>query len=249
MNEQFSIKDILGTAWHIAKKNVWIIMGFTAIQFMVLALIYLGLSFTGPSGAVILELVKAFFMVVICLIFFNLIDEEGDPTFPDFLPSAIKTLKFFAADVIIKVMMIVVILLTTTLYLAIFPIDQSILKQLSMKNIPTEVIPLLISAVLIPIIFFTVKTWFVICCIIDQDSGIIESIKQSWTLTKGHFWFLLLLFLVIFGLNILGAMAFFVGLLFTFPLSIIILLVTYRQMVNSHYADEDDVYLENTDQE
>jgi uncharacterized membrane protein len=54
------------------------------------------------------------------------------------------------------------------------------------------------------------------------------------------------LFLVILGINILGALALFVGLLFTIPFSSLILMVAYRQMVNN-YTDEEEILIEGSD--
>jgi hypothetical protein len=44
------------------------------------------------------------------------------------------------------------------------------------------------------------------------------------------------------GLNILGAMALFIGLLFTVPFSSIILIIAYRHLVNN-YTDEEEIML------
>jgi uncharacterized membrane protein len=44
------------------------------------------------------------------------------------------------------------------------------------------------------------------------------------------------------GLNILGAMALFIGLLFTVPFSSLILIIAYRHLVNS-YTDEEEIML------
>jgi uncharacterized membrane protein len=52
---------------------------------------------------------------------------------------------------------------------------------------------------------------------------------------------------VILGINILGALAFFVGLLFTIPFSSLILMMAYRQMVNQ-YTEEEEILIENQDQ-
>lgn len=82
-----------------------------------------------------------------------------------------------------------------------------------------------------------------VCFIVDQESGASESISQSWAITKGHFWFIALLFLVMLGLNILGAMALFVGLLFTVPFSSLILIIAYRHLVNT-YTEEEEILLD-----
>jgi hypothetical protein len=48
-----------------------------------------------------------------------------------------------------------------------------------------------------------------------------ESLHQSWEATRGHFWRLLGLFLVLVGINIVGAILLLVGLLVTVPLSML----------------------------
>jgi uncharacterized membrane protein len=54
-----------------------------------------------------------------------------------------------------------------------------------------------------------------------EGAGIIESLKQSSTLTEGVKWRLLAFFLAVIGLNILGAIFFLIGLLVTVPVSTI----------------------------
>jgi uncharacterized membrane protein len=51
-----------------------------------------------------------------------------------------------------------------------------------------------------------------------------------------------LLFLVMLGFNILGAMALFIGLLFTVPFSTLILITAYRHLVNN-YTEEEEILL------
>jgi hypothetical protein len=45
------------------------------------------------------------------------------------------------------------------------------------------------------------------------------------------------------GLNILGAMALFIGLLFTVPFSSLILITAYRHLVNN-YNEEEEILLD-----
>ena len=39
MNKPFSVNEVMADAWTIAKKNVWIILGFTAIYFVTMFII------------------------------------------------------------------------------------------------------------------------------------------------------------------------------------------------------------------
>ena len=241
MNTQFLLSEIFSDAWALAKKNIWIIMGFTAIQFLVIFTTFL---LTGLGGGALIQnvifwLIDAFFTVAIYQVFFKLIDEEGDPEFPDFVPSVIKALNFLAVKLIMSLLIVLIIASVAAVYFFNMP-------QIDTTDIMTwKHLPLLLG-ILIPIVaYVSVRMCFAVCFIVDQDSGAIEAIRQSWILSKGHFWFLLLLFLVIVGINMLGAMALFVGLLFTVPLSSLMMIVTYRQMVNSYADGEEEILLEN----
>jgi len=72
--------------------------------------------------------------------------------------------------------------------------------------------------------------------IVDKGKGPIEAMKESWRITKGHWWKLFLLVLAIIGLNILGFILLLVGLLVTIPVSMIALSHAYRTF--EHGASE-----------
>lgn len=245
MNKPFSVSEIVAEAWSFAKKNIWILIGFTAVQFVVILIITTLLAgiFGGESRTgvllqnVILALFDAFFTVAFYQVIFKLIDEEGEPQMPDFVPNFMKALNFLLVKLIIGLILVLLIAIISTVYFINTPnIDTT--DALSWKVAPIFIL------LAIPIIYFTIRLSFVVCFIVDQESGATESISQSWTITKGNFWLIFTLFVIILALNILGAMALFVGLLFTVPFSSLILIIAYRQMVNS-YTDEEDILLEN----
>lgn len=233
---------VLSDAWELAKRNIWILLGFTAVQFFfilfITTVLNAVLSETSTSVLVqnvLLSLFDAFFTVAFYQVFFKLIDDDDHPEFPDFVPNLVKAVNFLIVKLIIGLILVAIIAFISTIYFINTPeIDTS-------QPFSWELLPVFIL-IAIPIIFFTIRLCFVVCFIVDQESGSSESISQSWTLTKGHFWFISLLFLVMLGLNILGAMALFIGLLFTVPFSSLILIIAYRHLVNS-YTDEEEIML------
>lgn len=243
MNKPFSVNEIMSEAWNFAKNNIWILIGFTAVQFVVILIITSLLSgmFGGESTAavliqnVILSLFDAFFTVAFYQVIFKQIDEEGEPEFPDFVPNFMKALNFVLVKLIIGIILVFLIGIISSIFFMNTP-DIDTTDVLNPRLWP---IFLLIA---IPVTYFTIRLCFVVCFIVDQESGASESISQSWTLTKGHFWLIFLLFAIILGLNILGAMALFIGLLFTVPFSSLILIIAYRQMVNN-YTDEEEILI------
>lgn len=243
MNKSLSVKMILADAWQLAKKNIWILIGFTAVQFAFILLIttILRSIFGGASGQgvllqnVVLSLFDAFFGVAFYQVFIKLIDEDTIPEFPDFIPNLVKAVNFLFVKLIIGLVMVFIIGVISSIY---FYNKQDIDTS---NPFSWDLLPIF-TLIAIPLVFLTIRLCFVVCFIVDQESGASESITQSWAITKGHFWFIALLFLVMLGLNILGAMALFIGLLFTVPFSSLILIIAYRHLVNI-YADEEEILL------
>lgn len=81
---------------------------------------------------------------------------------------------------------------------------------------------------IIPGVIAAVGLFLIPYIVIDKGLGPVEAIKDSWRLTKGHkwniFWFIILLIL----LNLVGALAFGVGLLATLPVSFVATVYVYR---------------------
>lgn len=248
MNKPFSVNEIMSEAWNFAKKNIWILLGFTAVQFVVILMVTTLLTgiFGGESTTsvllqnIILSLFDAFFTVAFYQVIFKLIDEEGEPEFPDFVPNLMKALNFLLVKLIIGIILVFLIGIISSIYFMNSP-DIDTTDVLSSRLLPVFML------IAIPVTYFTIRLCFVVCFIVDQESGASESISQSWTITKGHFWLMFVLFLIILALNILGAMALFIGLLFTVPFSSLIIIITYRQLVNS-YAEEEDILIEKSEE-
>lgn len=247
MNTSFSISETLGGAWHVAKKNIWVLMGFTAVQFVVMFIFstILALFFgePNPTSALlqngVIQLADTFIAVAMYQVFFKILDEEGEIEFPDFVPNFLKAVNFLLVKLIMGAIAVVIISVLAGLYFVNTPdIDTS-------NPFSWQMLPILVL-IIIPIFYMTLRLFFVLCFIVDQESGATESISQSWTITRGNFWSLFVLFLFILGINVLGALALFVGLLFTIPFSSLILMVAYRQMVNN-YAEEEEILIEGAD--
>lgn len=69
---------------------------------------------------------------------------------------------------------------------------------------------------IIPGIYFAIKLTFVPYLIIDKKMKVIEAIKSSWALTKGHEWTIFLMWLLGGLIAIAGLVVLIVGILFSF---------------------------------
>jgi hypothetical protein len=67
--------------------------------------------------------------------------------------------------------------------------------------------------------------------VIDRDAGVIDSIGFSWQITRGRAGTIILVYLMQLVLILAGILAFCVGLIFTVPLSSLLMVVTYLAAV------------------
>lgn len=83
---------------------------------------------------------------------------------------------------------------------------------------------------IVPGIILSVGLAFVGYLVVDRGAGPIEAMKESWRITKGHKWQLLLLFLALLGINLLGILALFVGIFVSVPITMLAFARAYRTL-------------------
>jgi uncharacterized membrane protein len=82
----------------------------------------------------------------------------------------------------------------------------------------------------IPGIIASLGLSFVTYLVVDRAAKPVDAIKESWRITKGHKWRLLLLMLSLVLLNIAGLIAFVVGILVTIPITWLAVTHAYRTL-------------------
>ncbi|MFP4616860.1 MAG: hypothetical protein ACLFNR_01725 [Candidatus Paceibacterota bacterium] len=93
---------------------------------------------------------------------------------------------------------------------------------------------------IIPGIFVGIKLYFYDIIIADKHYDPIKALKTSWALTKGHWWQLLGLLVLLILLNLAGMMALGVGLIITVPVSAMGLVCAYRYVSSLNETLEED---------
>ena len=83
---------------------------------------------------------------------------------------------------------------------------------------------------IVPGIIMMLRLWFVGYVLVDERTGPIDAIQRSWDITRGHTMDLLVFFLVLVGLNLLGAVCLGIGLLVTIPMSGLAMAFIYRDL-------------------
>lgn len=83
----------------------------------------------------------------------------------------------------------------------------------------------------IPGIIWGIKYQFAPFLIVDRNLGIKEAFKESAGITSGVKWEVFLFFLMVMGINLLGLIAFAIGLFITLPATMIAYTYVYRKLL------------------
>lgn len=89
---------------------------------------------------------------------------------------------------------------------------------------------------IIPGIIFSIRLQYVTYLIVDKNLPPVEAVKQSWEMTKGNAWNLFFFGILLFLVNVLGAILLLVGLFVTVPLTMLATTFVYRKLLHSKAA-------------
>jgi len=84
---------------------------------------------------------------------------------------------------------------------------------------------------IIPGIIWGIQFCFYDYFIVDKGLGPIEALKRSSAITRGVKWDLFVFFLVLSGINLLGALCLLIGLFVTIPTTMVALAFVYRKLM------------------
>jgi uncharacterized membrane protein len=86
------------------------------------------------------------------------------------------------------------------------------------------------ALLILPGIYLMVRLNYYAAAIVDEDAGIIESLKRSWQITKGQVMPVLVIFLIIMVLSFIGTLALIVGIFVAIPFIVLIECTTFRRL-------------------
>ncbi len=241
------IKSIFLEAFQLTKKNALVLIGFFLLLFII--------SFITGTIAPILKSQKVAFLlftllnwfiqfymsVAIIKLGFQVLNGR-ELEFAEIKPKFNELSKFMIASVYIIVIAIGILFLTIGLLTLLNVIDISfsnMMQDLSLnpKNIAnysnTEIGYFMANMLLVflPVFIVYLRLQFVGYLVIDQNLKISSAIIYSFRMTKGHLGSLLLIILCLLILNIIGLLLLVVGLLFTIPMTFLVLVLCYKQLL------------------
>ncbi|TSD66574.1 hypothetical protein FFF34_003975 [Inquilinus sp. KBS0705] len=238
MYHPFSVAETIKTAWDIFKKNFVTIIVYSAIAFFLLSVLGVIITiivspeeFAGTMVvSFLLILVQAYTTLGLYKLIFTVIDSEYyDFEFSQVIPKMKMIWSYLAVVFIIA-------FIVTNLTIIIDKLE----------NYPNVQFGVEILAGAIGL-YLALRAMFFNTFIVDDASGPIESLKQSFELTRGYLLKVVLILGVIILLIALPAKlaqyypVISLAIVFTYPFVNIILAVTYRKLIYSHKDVDDDI--------
>ncbi len=253
MYHPFSVPETIKTAWNVIKKNYVSLIVYSIISLICYEVIKFFTGFIVVYDNQYSQVAFVFFMMLvqsyIVLSFYKLIltlmdREYYEFEFKDILPSFRMALSF------VTIAVLYTFLIGTIMFIN-FRLDLSE----SARAIVDKVEILALG-------YLLVRSMFCLCFIVDEDSGPIESLKQSFFITWNNFFKLLslILIVVIFVALLLIIINLIITTMFdldndsyvfklaaicwfaiSFPTVQVMIMASYRKLVYAHQDVDDDV--------
>jgi hypothetical protein len=229
MYHPFSVSDTFKTAWYLLKRNFPVISIYSLLGFLCVVVlstiiyIFLNGNVVTSIGIVVLLVSISFIFLGFIKLIFQLIDREYyDFAFGDIVPG----IKMLFSYLLLLIMVSTLSVLITN---AIKALDEGLTQNI-------------LGIVVGGFFQFFFLFYFPICAcfIVDDSSGAIESVAQSFMLIKGNFLKYLLLFVIIEAMVFVGTVT-VIGMLFVIPFVNILLVVAYRKLIYSKQDVDDDL--------
>jgi uncharacterized membrane protein len=241
MDNSFSVIDILETSWEITRKNILVILGYSIAAFALLALVQFSTFFIMTIKNELVNMIGLFVILIANSIAtlgfykltFNLIDNEEEKfTWNTFIPtwrniSSFMSLTLLLGLIVATLTLVYGKLTTITFFNTILGIIKSNPTYLGIAAVIAFSLLMMIA----------MRFMFFPCFIVDDDSSSFESLRQSKTLTQDNLLKIITVFAIVIGFIALGFLALGVGIIVTYPFTNVILVVTYRKLVNNYTVE------------
>ena len=233
---ELSKKEIIVSSWKIMKSHLPLIISIVLFIFsltILLSIVQEKLLGTATYQSILFIIASYLFqmglslgLLRICLNMINNVDADFPQLFSSFhmlIPYAVATILYLAA-----------ILLAASPGLLIFIISTSV----SLENLfmTTGSVSAVLSSILmiIPAIYVSVRLQFYEYFLIDEECGIIDSIKKSADISRGYVLELFILGAVLALLVLISIVPLGVGLILSIPLSKMATSYVYLKLKKNH---------------
>ena len=237
--------DIFKSAFELTKKNALVLIGII-ITVIIISMVFsfiTGLVSSIPVVGFVVNLISIIFQLYfgVGLIKLGLAIVDGkEPEFSDIKPTWNEMVKYLISGLMLMVVFLVVFMITIGLLGMLDVIKpglsilyKDILMGADTTNYTKEEITYAIMVfflLTIPAILIYLRLQFSNYLIIDRKIEVGNAIIHSFRMTKGYLWLIVITLIGVIILNILGLIMLFIGLLFTIPMSFLVIMILYRTL-------------------
>jgi hypothetical protein len=234
MYHPFSIAETFKTAWDVTKKNFLTIVIYSAIAAVALGVVQFFNAFVNVGSDtfteflvfLVLMIIQTYATLGLYKLIFTLIDSEYyEFEFSQLVPSIKMVFSFIAI----------------CLFLAFAIVTLNLVIEKGFEYYPENIMQYVQVLEVMAILYAALRYMFCACFIVDDNSGVFESLRQSRLLTKSHMLHLLALLGIMVLVISIGFMAIGKGILVLYPFVNVVVIVTYRKLVYSTLDVDDDV--------
>lgn len=245
--------DLFKQSFQLTKKNIIVLLGLTLSIGLVLFVTYTlqALFVSNPIAnfisSFVLGLIRVFLSVSIIKLCLVVIDNR-EPEFAEIKPSWNETFRFLLFNIMTSVIMVVVVMvfagilgLLGLVRPGLFELIQTMFTNVNelSKYTSNEILYATIAIILLllPAILLLMRLQFASYYIVDKQMEIGPALMRSLMITKGYLFYIVLVYLLILLLNVAGLLFAFVGLLFTIPMSMVIIAMLYKSL-DDNFVEE-----------
>lgn len=238
--------DLFKNAFAITKKHALVLIG------VIITVIIISMIFSFITGALASVPVVGFIVDIISIIFqlyfgvglvkLGLCIVDGkEPEFSDIKPTGSEMIKYLMSGLMLFIVFLVVFMLTIGvlgMLDVIKPGLNALYKDFLLNGASTKVYSsneilyalMVFVLLVIPAVLIYLRLQFANYLVIDKKTEVGSAIIHSYRMTKGYLWYIVLTLLAVILLNILGLIMLFIGLIFTIPMSFIVIMLLYRSL-------------------
>ena len=220
--QHFTLKEVFDFAWAKTQQHAW----FLACTFMIYAVIMSAVKKEGFLGLLVAVLLALSLLSISLIIVRN---ENFDfSTLFERLRSPRLVINFL---ILLALYACAVFVFFIPFMAAVSVATTNIMLNLGADSMKLSGILIITAILLVPGIYIAVRYKFFPYVLLENEHmRLVDVIKHTSSLTKGHFWMILQFLISLAVINTFGALAFGVGLIITVPLSVLAMANYYRRL-------------------
>lgn len=203
MEAKFQISEVLATSWKALKSQIWVLVGLFIGYTIISGIVS---SFTSPANPQDFLSIRSIIGWIIALIIGSLFSMG-------YIKNLFQTLDGIEPQ------------------FSAYGQQAPKLVTFIIANIIYSIIVIVgLIIFIIPGIYLAIRLQFFMVFIVQEDAGIMESLRMSWNITKGNAMQLFLLGLAMIGITIVGLILLIVGVFVAGPLCYMMYCYAFRKL-------------------